>query len=742
MVCFVELFRNENGLVEGVQTVRTACIRAFLQQYGIKTVSYINNSLASVNEVADDIMALANEKYVFIIHENCKLINKAIISFMMSNDDVDIYCIDDNQEKILDEVQVIGSNLETDLLKSFSTLENQAIHEKKVLSNISPYTEKIIPKREILKYGIWIGEKEKRNIDVIDEEIKIIWNIYSDFDTNEFKTIRFTGDYISEEQYYNTLTDVLEKASMKGFKYLIKINENLLDLNLNERNVESDIEYEIKIDSNLSKEKVNKLIELLNKGRIKKIAFKAKLAERDNVISELLCKVQEGSGVQLCPIGVINKNNVNTHVYNLIMENTKKYYYTYYRGFLKSKTGLYSGVNIDGYVRHLDINQNSFESMSKDTINEILSINSSIYVRRDDINTVVDDEIIFDIEGIAHNKNQYYRNLINKISCGEAFPCNLIYINDSRLYLNDIAYQDETNLCDVNYKWATEHIDEIKNYSSTSDVLYMIDIQDKEDYDLFLADADKYMRTHKIDGLPLAYGFLQNACRFISQNNCSVDKIPRLKVDENEYMHMCDKYVNSEFKAETMYELTHNCYVHREKLLSRRGCYDCPTQIWCPKCTELPEYISENYCQIMKEKTYVLDYVLMPHYITGLRESVKGFKEMDIKEVYISNEYMFNLIDSEIKSDVEPYFPKFTTCIFNGTQNILWSPVNNRYYKLSREFAYYIELLLKRKSMGYILEDLKTKYNISQEEAIVNIKLMNDILKKSGVLYRDVLLDD
>lgn len=88
------------------------------------------------------------------------------------------------------------------------------------------------------------------------------------------------------------------------------------------------------------------------------------------------------------------------------------------------------------------------------------------------------------------------------------------------------------------------------------------------------------------------------------------------------------------------------------------------TVLWvhgAAKCTELPEFMDGMYCEIMKKKSYVLDYTMIPFIYFRLKETNGNYTDIIPDYVIISNEYMYNYIPSEIKGEVAPYLPKFTS---------------------------------------------------------------------------------
>ena len=283
-------------------------------------------------------------------------------------------------------------------------------------------------------------------------------------------------------------------------------------------------------------------------------------------------------------------------------------------------------------------------------------------------------------------------------------------------------------------------VEEIKNKSIGSErPIYIFKLTDEEDFKLFLEDAEKYNESHKLTDLLLGYGYLENSCRFLNPSGCSSDKVPRLKIDNDGGIHTCDLKVKASSKiGDSLFEIEHNSMTQRAKKLNSRGCYECPTRIWCAKCSELPEFMDNEYCEIMKKKTYVLDYVMAPFIVIRLKDTNKNYRNTSIDKIMVSNEYMYNYISKDLKGEAAPYLPKFT-CILSIDGNcLLWSPSTNKYYKISIQFAYVVELLLRRVKAESINKLLSEMLNIDEERSKKIVDVVLNTLKTAGVLYREV----
>lgn len=368
-----------------------------------------------------------------------------------------------------------------------------------------------------------------------------------------------------------------------------------------------------------------------------------------------------------------------------------------------------------------------------------MKVNSSVYVKDKKLK-IEDDKWIFNQKGIVNNDNEELNTINNSIRNNNVNISNIITIDNSCLHNNSLAYVSSSGIYEISYKEGKNSLEEIKNKSIGSErPIYIFKLTDEEDFKLFLEDAEKYNESHKLTDLLLGYGYLENSCRFLNPSGCSSDKVPRLKIDNDGGIHTCDLKVKASSKiGDSLFEIEHNSMTQRAKKLNSRGCYECPTRIWCAKCSELPEFMDTEYCEIMKKKTYVLDYVMAPFIVIRLKDTNKNYRNTSIDKIMVSNEYMYNYISKDLKGEAAPYLPKFT-CILSIDGNcLLWSPSTNKYYKISIQFAYVVELLLRRVKAESINKLLSEMLNIDEERSKKIVDVVLNTLKTAGVLYREV----
>ncbi|AGX41353.1 hypothetical protein [Clostridium saccharobutylicum] len=731
-ICFIELIKDENGFFKAGQTVETACIRAYLKENEIDSMIYVDESLPSISDMCDDILSLSDEILVFVVHEECKGIMKVLISCIKELEDVEIYILGDTMD--VEDKDIININSEKKLIE---VLKGEVDNTNSDFFSVSPYASGILLTRDISKYGIWIGRstRELRQIDAIKKDINELVKAYSGLAESEDKVIPFIGQFIEDKEYLENVIDKLKNVNISFLKFLLPVHESNFDEVIKMSRSMPQCKYSLKFETALDENKVNSLLALIQDQKIEGIYFPASwLKEKSKFIS-----IIHSESIDIFPIGEVDNKALSPETTSIVLENTRLRYLPFYRGFLNSKIGIYGGDKLDGYVHHLEVSDEFMNKNNNDFINEIMSVNSSVYVKDKKLD-IGDEKWLFDEKGIANVDSKSFNNVSDSFSKSNVNLSNFIQVSDHSLYNNTLSYVSDTKIYEISYKEGKRNLSHIKEELKNKEkVVYIFKLVDEEDFKLLLEDAEKYKDSHKLTDLTLAYGYLENSCRFGFSSQCSVSKIPRIKIDSGGNIRTCDMQTEPISKvSDSLFEIEHNCMIKREKKIHEKGCYDCSMSSWCSKCTELPEFMDGMYCEIMKKKSYVLDYTMIPFIYFRLKETNGNYTDIIPDYVIISNEYMYNYIPSEIKGEVAPYLPKFTSLLTINGKCLIWSPATNKYYNVSSELAYIVELLLRRVRAESIPELVSKllKIDIEKSERIFDFAI--NAFKKAGVLYREV----
>ena len=73
-LCVLEFVRNENGFFVAAQSAATACLRSYLRGRGVHSIAYTDDTLPSLNDLAEDVLSIADDGLVLIGSEENKLL--------------------------------------------------------------------------------------------------------------------------------------------------------------------------------------------------------------------------------------------------------------------------------------------------------------------------------------------------------------------------------------------------------------------------------------------------------------------------------------------------------------------------------------------------------------------------------------------------------------------------------------------------------------------------------------------
>lgn len=736
-ICFVELKRNEFGLVSAMQSLETACIRDYLQKCGVKSSIYVEESMPSINDMAEDILSLSEDVIIFVMHKECEALTTVLVNYIMGLEDIEVCVISENPQLEFEyDVTLVNKEVENKLVSMYGNIE---MENEVSISKVSPYEDGILLTRDYLRHGIWLGNKARglRNIDSVKKEIGEVLGLYGP-EEEQKKFLSFEGLDIDDLSYIEEVLKCIESKGKVGVIFILPVTQKVLihikDLSLQLVNVQ----FSIQFASELEDRELEVFSGLVTAHKIHEVKIPAEWLTKEDELLILLVKAQKAGVLHIKPYGSVDSSKVSDEVRQSVLAKTKKQYYTFYNGYVRSRTGMYAGVKIDGYVHHLEASK--LDSLSNDQLlNETLSINSSIYLceEKSDVSSVT---WVFDEDGIAYMNDRNYNGYVEHMLKNNINPSNLLVLNDNKIHVNNYAYVASSDVISIPYKEAKKTVVEMKERRQRDKgSAYLIQFIDKEDYQIFLEDAIYYHQNHTFEDLPLIYGFLENSCRFVTQNGCGVEMLPRIKLDNGEGIHFCDLKAEADSKnCNSLFELSHDCLVKKEGVMQQKSCYDCLSSSWCAKCIELPDFVKDDYCGIIKNKAYVLDYVIASYIYMGLTERVPRYFDLMPDEITVSNENMFNLISAEIESNAAPYFSKFTTLFMCREAYLLWTPVSTKYYNVSKQFAIVVELLLKRVEADRVPELLAGILDINEAEGYKMTESILGTLKKAGILCRDI----
>jgi radical SAM protein with 4Fe4S-binding SPASM domain len=737
-ICIVDLKKDKNNFFYAGQSISTACMRDYLRRNEISSMIYMDEALPSLNDLAEDILSVADDAILFIADEDNHFIVWALMRRIRSLEDIPVYFTGEDSF----EAGIIGLTDEPEkkLLKEFTGSEESSIP----MMECSPYQSGILLPQDAAEYGIWLGRTDRngntvfRSISAISSDCDVIAEAFSGISESQKKFILLQGPVIHQKEFASQLIRVLHSGKKAAVQYILPVD--LLVAACTDFWENASIILNIGISETVAEDKTIQILsDLAQNNRINEIAVKAEIFIKDETLRLWLITGARQNLFKLAIEGKMDFSMLSDEETAILLKQTSLKYAPFSRGFLKSRTGMYNTVNLDGYVKHIEVAKEDYNEKIASYINEIASINSSVFIRglAPDIDF---GQSYFDFSGIAKVEDNTYQDYCKEIKKADAAPSNLLTLQNNTLRLNDLLYTSKQGIKEISYKQAKEKIADFeKAYGTNKALFYVFSIDDEEDYGYFLSDAEKYKDTHDFAGLPLAYGYLKNYCRFMSSKCCFVDKIPRVQLDHDGSVYTCFNMEEAIGQiGQTMFELTQNCYVKKENEIKSRDCVHCKARSWCSKCTQLPSFMKDSYCTIMKDKSYIIDYIMSSLAFIQMVTTIPKFVNSRPEKIKVSSEYMYNFSNSIENGKEVPYFPKFTYVLHNEDTSVLWTIATNKFFNISREYAFVAELLLKRLPVREIPGYFSKSYNIPFEQSKEVCTYIMDTINHSGTLYRPI----
>ena len=445
-VCFTELIKDENGFYKAGQTMETAYIRTYLKENGIDSMIYVDESLPSINDMCDDILSLSDEVIVFVVNKECKEIMQILVSSIMELEDIETYIIGEILD--IEDAVNLGLNPEQELAEILGETNNE---ELSILS-VSPYRSGILQARDINQYGIWIGNNTygMRSIDAIRADIQELIKVYSGLSETKEKTVHFKGDFINNEEFLASIVEEISNSDINFLKFNLPVYGDIIIENNIISKSNSKFIYSLKFEEALKEDKVDKLINLIKCKKINEVYISASLFNQESKFISIILSAAKAHLIHIIPVGEIEVENLSEEAVSVLLENTRRAYLPFYRGFINSRVGSYPVNKLDGYVRHLEISQDLL-SEDNEFLNEVMKVNSSIYIKDKNFK-IEDDKWTFNENGVVNINNKELKSIDSSIRNNNVNVSNIITMDDNSLHNNSLAYVSSSDIYEIPYK--------------------------------------------------------------------------------------------------------------------------------------------------------------------------------------------------------------------------------------------------------------------------------------------------
>ena len=305
-LCVLEFVRNENGFLVAAQSAATACLRSCLKGRGVHSIAYTDDTLPSLNDLAEDVLSIADDGLVLVANAENKLLVNALACRITQLEDLPIYLL------------YGGSDLNCQAEETVTTIDDGAPEETlaellgaaegQPLMKCSPYAQQVILPRDAEKFGIWFGRVrpdgslEYRDVRGVATDVEKIEEAFHGLHQEERKTVPCSGLHFRDKTY---LAQVLACFSQNEapLRYHCPVSGSILEACPDDLDaVAWDISLEA--DWNLTKEAAE-LERLLQAGKLAAVTLDGALLAQPHPIWQQLVTAAEQGQLQLTVHGTI-----------------------------------------------------------------------------------------------------------------------------------------------------------------------------------------------------------------------------------------------------------------------------------------------------------------------------------------------------------------------------------------------------------------------------------------------------
>lgn len=366
---------------------------------------------------------------------------------------------------------------------------------------------------------------------------------------------------------------------------------------------------------------------------------------------------------------------------------------TFARGYYMSLAGNYPAGTMDGTIKHIKI-KDSFVQMDRlDRMNELCNANSSICV-----------ECSESLE--INEKQKQYAYVKRYLKENRIIPMNFVSSDADSLYINGEQVNEIKRIAKLPYhRWKENR------GLPTEQVLFTLDME--EDIKLFQEDLEFYRRTHTVSHSPFLTGQIHMICRFLSEQDCTVKKLPQVTIKENGKICPCNQetWEIGSITDSSLHDLRANCTVLDENRKAEKKCITCKSKEYCSKCSFMSEILAEHFCELRKNYPFISDLFYETNVVIDLKRKYKVFNQISLTEIKVSNRYFQSITKDSYTGErvKEVLFYQQVFIVYSNDTYVVWSPVTGKIYGISKEYAIVAEFIFRRipqKAFQQLLMDM------------------------------------
>jgi hypothetical protein len=786
-ISFVNLKKTPEQLLIAEHQIDCGSARSYLKEKGIETAQYVQDKLSNLTELAEEIISLGNSFIVLFVNNDNYYISKTLSRQLKESEETISIVWFGSLEKdlssnVFKEANIdayIFSDYEINILKLFETNREQWESIDGVLTENSKnaadcfkspqlsldfipsiYQTRIIPINKASSVGVMVGRSLNQ------EDFYSVERIISDLDflhTNNKKGREFPLKLVCKDiSKHPEFSQLLKSLKNNSYLFAFETNVNLENLTPDtlELFVQSGIkQLNIEIDSEEGFKKIEVCAEKMKylvSSNIVYFKFVIKSGSLENGserFNNLKLILNEGiadlEGITFTGSETINSPKLLPKRYKISEKGLKDYITNYYNkginrkilhhetllinGFNAYMTGIYGQNNMNGFTKHVSVENGELDVTQYKKLKEYTSINSAIYVNS--TNTIENNILYSEGSNILKKDNSIYDENVMKANEANYYLEHLLTIQhknkDINLLLDDYCRIEPFKL-------------DVKKYSeakiSNSDApLDFLRIENEDDLQNFMDEVDYFISTGKFNKSYIIPSFLIDSCRWM--DTCSLTKLPRFRLNlNNEILPCldCSKSIGS--IDEMQFDVIQQTYMLTEEEQLRRDCDTCNVADYCSKCVMLPDFLSsEEYCDMRKQRPYISYYINIVNQLKFLKKSTGTFKDIKISDIMVSSKYVsYYTKHIDFVGDAE-YFHEFINLFIINGNPVFFMPLTGKIYRLTEHLAVIMELMLKGLPVEEIRSHIKDMYKLEVGQMSKDLNEAIELFANTGSLKRAVI---
>lgn len=751
-------------------------IRTYVKQKEMNITQYINYNLRTISETVDDLLSMGNKTIIFCVDESNYMLNSVITKELKMNDDRIFIvwfgkAVEKYKKSMKDDysVDLLLTNHYAENIYSLLTIKPEEVHlpEESIKgihidndSCISPYMTEIIPVNEVGN----TGTRLYRNIPYIPEnKIAYLKTATEELDFFQLHHIEDRIQYMDEDLLASTnlfcklLESIIENKysfSLSGKLNIENLTEHILrkmmvakfdyiEIQINQYHFSKallsikelisiahkngiTVNFSIQLPNNPSIDKSNEFLQLyqiLKEYDSEKINYKleTKNAEeyQDNLLFRNKYPQYLAADILLNPAYKSTSKNIQKKLVN---------------EYISYLTGYYHYRLEVGDVRHIEIEKDIIPSETYRKLSNYLGINTSIINRMKEVKESITNQEIYNLDDYAMRSidNVYDHNLLSAQTSQTYFSHYYqLYKKEERanqMLIDDYLVQPEDQILEIPYSKIDDH--------RLMEEFNLLKIETKEDLEKYLEDVQHFDETGQFNHLYEVSSFLIDGCRWGGPRQCSLTKLHRFRINENEDILPCggcNKTIGN--LDDSMIDVIDTTFTITQEEESNRGCATCEVRDVCSKCSFLPEFMTAyQYCSTRKNYKNISGYMEVSNLIYTLSRNSSIFSRSNLKDLKVSSNSVTHTMSNSIEGGEDTLIKPYIYLIYLKGDPMIVNGFNFKVSKVSKPLAFIFEGLLKRVANDHMISQIAKSYYVDEEKAAQFLKNAWDIFFQAGYL--------